>query len=214
MRIIKSEADIRDGVAALVAGDPLMNDIVKLTGMPPLRLREPGFGGLMRIVSGQQLSVASANAIWGRVEKKVKPMSAEKMSRVRDSTLRGCGFSGPKIRTARAVAQAVKEGQLDLPDLENMSIDLAMEMLCAVKGIGPWTAEIYLMFCIGHPDIWPGGDLALQVAVQDALKLEARPTASECVEIAARWHPWRGVAARLFWSYYAVRRKPASGAPV
>ncbi|MBZ0217992.1 MAG: DNA-3-methyladenine glycosylase [Fimbriimonadaceae bacterium] len=214
MRIIETEADIREGVAALVEIDPIIGKIVGLTGMPPLRRREPGFAGMMRIVSGQQLSVASANAIWNRVEAKIKPMSAEKMLRVRDATLRGCGFSGPKIRTARAVSAAILDGSLDLDLIDTLSIEDAMEMLCAVKGIGPWTAEIYLMFCLGHPDIWPGGDLALQIAVQDAHEFENRPSAAACVEIAERWQPWRGVAARLFWAYYAVRRKPTSGAPV
>jgi len=214
MRRIDTEADIKDGVAALVAADPMIAEIVEITGLPPLRREPAGFAGLMRIVTGQQLSVAAAKAIWGRVEARVKPVSAERMLRVRETTLRQCGFSGPKIRATREIAGAVADGRLDLAALETMELDRAIASLCAVKGIGPWTAEIYLMFCLGHPDIWPGGDLALQVALQSAHRLDTRPNATECAEIANRWQPWRGVAARLFWAYYALRCKPGSGVPV
>lgn len=214
MGIIKSEADISEGIDALVKIDPMIADIYRITGMPPLRLREPGFGGLLRIVSGQQVSVASATAIWNRIEAKIKPMSAERMARVDEKTLRTCGFSGPKIRTTRAVTTAILDGSLDLAIIAELSIEDAMAMLCAVKGIGSWTAEIYLMFCLGHRDIWPGGDLALQVALQDAYGLDQRPGVEACAAMVERWSPWRGVAARLFWAYYAVRRKPTSGIPV
>ncbi len=174
--------------------------------MPPLRRREGGFEGLVRIVVSQQLSVASAEAIWGRLQTAVTPFEAAGFLVTDDATLRGAGLSAPKIRTMRAIAEAVTSGAVDLDALSIDDADAAHASLCSVKGIGPWTADIYLLFCLGHPDAWPAGDLALQHAVGHALKLEARPDQKTMAEIGERWRPWRGAAARLFWAYYAVVR--------
>lgn len=214
MATIETVDDISHALDQLCAADPLIAQVLEVAGPPPLRRREPGFRGLAQIVTGQQLSISAAAAIWSRLEARVKPLEPARLLRTRDTTLRACGLSAPKIRTMRAIAEAVRSGELALESLEERSIEDAMDHLCAVKGIGPWTAEIYLLFCLGHADIMPCGDLALQNAVQDALQLEARPSAAELAEIAGRWKPWRGVAARLFWSYYRVSRAPKSGAPV
>ena len=128
-----------------------------------------------------------------------------------DEVLRGAGLSLPKVRALRSIAAAVTEG-LDLEATADAPVAEAVERLISVKGIGPWTAEVFLLFCAGHPDVWPGGDLALRAAVADALALGERPDERLCRDIAAAWAPWRGVAARLFWAYYAARRDGRDGA--
>ncbi len=214
MHIIESDADIVKGSQALALADPVMKQVLAATGTPPLRLRDPGFAGLMRIIAGQQLSVAAAASIWKKLCLQFDPMTPEAISSVPDDALRACGFSSPKIRTARHLCAALKSGDLALDGLGEMPVEEAISHLCQVKGVGPWTAEIYLMFCLGHGDIWPSGDLALQIAVQDAYALSNRPSAGDTIKIAEQWRPWRAVAARAFWAYYAVCRRPDSGIPV
>lgn len=214
MHRIRSEQDIGQGVAALEKACPVIRQVLAATGMPPLRLGAPGFAGLMRIVAGQQLSVAAAGAIWSRLETRIDPMTPDQFAKTRDEDLQACGFSRPKIRTARHVSTAIAEGSLDLDALETMDVDEGIAHMCEVKGIGPWTAEIYMMFCLGHADIWPSGDLALQVALQDAYGLETRPDAPSTIPLVESWRPWRGVAARALWSYYKVCRSPLSGVPL
>jgi DNA-3-methyladenine glycosylase II len=158
---------------------------------------------LVRIVVGQQLSVASANAIWGRLEAGFPAMTAEALHRARVSRLRKAGLSGPKIRTLRAIAAAVRGG-LDLDALAHAPPEEAHAALTAVHGIGGWTADIYLMFCLGHPDIFPVGDLALRNAVAEAFGLEKPLAPAVVAEITERWSPWRSVAAALFWAYYGA----------
>ena len=204
---IESEADIKAAVRALRRKCAFMRAAHDFAGDPPLRRRAGGFEGLVRIVNGQQLSVASAAAIHGRVEAAIKPLTAKKLLATSDETLRGCGLSRPKIKTLRAIAEAVLGG-LALDDLAHLPEDQALAQLTAVSGIGPWTAEIYLMFCIGRADIFASGDLALQIAAQMVMGLNERPTAKEIAVIAAeRWSPWRSVAAGLLWAYYAETKK-------
>ena len=211
-RIIAAEADIHEGVAALRAACEVMAKVHDLAGPPPLRRREAGFEGLARIIVGQQLSVASAAAIWGRTEKLVQPFTPARLLALSDAELASAGLSGPKIRTLRAIAQACVDG-LDLVALEAASDAHVHAALTAVNGIGPWTADIYLMFCLGRADAWAPGDLALQIAAQQAFGLKQRPDKDRLLEIAARWRPWRGVAARLLWAYYAVaKQKEKAGA--
>jgi DNA-3-methyladenine glycosylase II len=214
MRTIKSEADIREGLDALERADPVIAAVRAETGEVQLNWSEPGFEGLVQIIMAQQLSKFAAEAIWRRLRARVRPMTPERLCRAREATLRGCGLSAAKVATVRALARALRQGHVDLDGFDGRPAEDIIEELCQVKGIGPWTAELYLLFGIGHADIWPAGDLALRVAVGDALKLEARPDARTVAEIATRWRPWRGVAARLFWSYYRVRRGNRGGAPV
>lgn len=205
-RIIETEADIEEGVKALVGQCRHMAGVHAVTGRPPLRRRANGFEGLARIIVGQQLSVASASAIWGRTEKAVRPFEAAALLRKRDSSLRKCGLSGGKVRTLRTIARAVADGDLDLDGLSMADDDAIKEALTALKGVGPWTADIYLMFCLGRADGWAPGDLALRYAVQDACGLDELPDEAGMVEAAEIWRPWRGVAARMLWAYYGIRR--------
>ena len=207
MRRIGSDADIREGVAALTGACPHLARIHALAGDPPLRKRPKGFEGLARVIVGQQLSIASAGAIWGRVEARVKPFDAATLLAVPDRDLRKAGLSRGKIATLRTVAEAIDLGALKLSALDRAPEEVIHAELTALKGIGPWTADIYIMFSLARADAWSPGDLALQHAVKDALLLEERPSLEQMNEVAEAWRPWRGVAARLLWSYYALRRK-------
>lgn len=211
-RIIETEADIEEGVQTLTTACRHMAAVHAVTGLPPLRRRANGFEGLARIIVGQQLSVASAGAIWGRVEKAVKPFDADMLLRKRTGTLRKCGLSAGKIATLRTIAKAVAKGELDLDGQAEASEEAVKEALTALKGIGPWTADVYLMFCLGRADGWAPGDLALRYAVQDACGLDDIPDEAAMSEIAERWRPWRSVAARMLWAYYGIRRTQAKDA--
>jgi DNA-3-methyladenine glycosylase II len=213
MRRIETEADIAAGMADLLAADPRLIPVAEVAGPVPLRRRPPGFDGLARIVCGQQLSVASAAAIWRRMEAYGSPLTAERFLAVEDATWRATGLSAGKLKTLRAVAIAEAEGRLSCAALADHPADEATAQLTALPGIGPWTAEIYLLFCAGHPDIWPGGDLALQVALAEAFGLSGRPTDKVARGLAAPWSPWRGVAARLMWAYYGARRAGRQAQP-
>jgi DNA-3-methyladenine glycosylase II len=211
-RLIDSEADLHDGLAALLAADPHIAAIHAVAGTLPLRRRAGGFAGLASIVVSQQLSTASAAAIWGRLSGAFDPFDHQAVRRARTVRLQRLGLSAPKIRTLKAVARAIDDGAIDFDRLAALAADDAHAMLTAVHGIGPWTADIYLLFCLGHADAWPAGDLALQEAARLAFTLDARPTARQMVPLAEPWRPWRGVAARLLWSYYRAV-KGREGAP-
>lgn len=206
MKPIATEEDIRAGLAALVGMDNRLVRIADLAGPVPLRRRPADFAGLAQIVTGQQVSVASAAAIFGRLETLVFPLTADRLERFSDDDLAGAGLSRPKIRTLRAVSAACLEG-LDLAGLAEAPADEAHARLCRIKGIGRWSADIFLLFCAGHPDIFPSGDLALQVAVGDALGLADKPPVKDLDIIAADWAPHRAIAARLFWAWYRVLKQ-------
>jgi DNA-3-methyladenine glycosylase II len=210
---IDSEADLATALDRLVEADARFRPILDITGMPPLRRRPGGFVGLASIVVSQQLSTASAGAIWARLTGAYDPFSPGKMRRARASRLARLGLSAAKIRTLRAIATAIDSGALDLDALVDGDADTAHAALTAVHGIGPWTADIYLLTCLGHADAWPAGDLALQEAARLAFALDARPPAKAMIALAERWRPWRGVAARVLWTYYrSVKRR--EGAPI
>lgn len=211
--LLESEAVLKRGLAELTEADPVMRDLVAAGATPTLRKRPPGFGGLAWIIVGQQLSTASAAAIWGRVKELYEPASPDQFLALSDETLRAAGLSAGKVRTLRAAAAAVVEGALPLGRLHDLPADEAHGLLTAVKGIGPWTADIYLLFCLGHPDAFPGGDLAVQEAARLAYGLERRPSAKELSAMAESWRPWRGVAAKVLWAYYRIA-KSREGSPV
>jgi DNA-3-methyladenine glycosylase II len=192
---------------ALLHADPRLRAVLATAGDIPLRKRPGGFEGLVRIVMGQQLSTASADAIWGRLRAAYEPFDHMALKRARVTRLQRAGLSAAKIKTVKAIAEAVASGVIDFDALEKMPVDEAHRVLTSVHGIGPWTTDIYLLFCIGHADAWPAGDLALQEAARLAFELKARPSAKELTAIAERWRPWRGVAARLLWSYYRAVKK-------
>jgi DNA-3-methyladenine glycosylase II len=204
---IRNEADIKAAVEALLVRDPRLKAVLEVAGEVPIRRREGGLEGLVRIIMGQQLSTASADAIWGRLRKAYEPFHHTVLRRARMPKLQRIGLSGAKIRTLRAIVEAVEKGAIDFDALVDMPADEAHATLTAVHGIGPWTADLYLLSCLGHPDAWPAGDLALQEAARLAFGLERRPTAKEMIPLAEPWRPWRAVAARLLWSYYRAVKK-------
>jgi DNA-3-methyladenine glycosylase II len=213
VKVLDSEAVLNEGVRALKRKDPVMRRLVAEGAAPPLRKREPGFEGLAGIVVSQQLSTSSAGAIWARFRARFDPLSPAAILAASDDDLRGPGLSGPKIRTMREIAAAVADGRLPLDRLQDLPADEAHAAMVAVKGIGPWTADIYLLFCLGHPDAFPAGDLALQEAARIAYGLDARPTVKDFAALAERWRPWRGVASKVLWAYYRIA-KQREGAPV
>ena len=199
---LDSEADLDRGLAHLLETDPRLAEVLTVAGRPPLRRRPAGFSGLAAIVVGQQLSIASANAIWTRLAAAFDPFEPVALRRARVVKLKRAGLSEAKIRAMRAIAAAAVSGELDFEALATMEADEAHRKLVAVHGIGPWTADSYLLFCLGHANAWPAGDLALQEAVRLAFALDDRPSAKAMSTLAEPWRPWRGVAAFLLWSYY------------
>ncbi len=206
---IDCEAALEEASARLLALDPeVVGRLLAVGGPPALRWREPGFSGLAGIIVSQQVSVASANAIFGRLARELAPLGAASLIAADDAALKGCGLSQAKMRALRALAEAT-EGGLDLEALGALDAREAHHALVAVKGIGPWTADLFLLFSLGHPDAFPAGDLALQEAARIALGLRARPDARRLEAIAERWRPLRGVAARMLWAYYRGVKKRA-----
>lgn len=212
-RIIITDDDVRDGVRALRRKCPIMRKVHDAAGNPPLRRRPAGFEGLARVIVGQQLSVASAEAIWKRTTEICRPFEPHVLMALSDPELVTAGLSRSKIRTLRATAEACING-LDLASLESAGEELIHAALTGIVGIGPWTADVYIMFCIGRADAWAPGDLALQIAAQHAMELAERPEGAALRQIGERWRPWRGVAARLLWAYYAALKRKGSAIPV
>jgi DNA-3-methyladenine glycosylase II len=204
MHIIRDAGDIAEGLEALLKIDPRLRPIAAQSGSLPLRLAEPGFAGLAHVIVSQSVSRASAQAIWGRMCVADGPPTAAAYAALAPDAWRGFGLSRGKAETLLGVATAVAAGQFDLMDLGTKSPEEGLSALTAFKGIGPWTAEVYLMFCCGHVDLFPAGDVALQAAIGTAFDMEARPTAKQVAALAVEWTPWRSVAARLFWAFYAV----------
>jgi DNA-3-methyladenine glycosylase II len=210
---IHTEADLDHAIACLIDADPRFGAVLARAGRPPLRRRADGFAGLASIVVSQQLSTASAKAIWERLNQAFDPLDHSAVLHARAARLARAGLSAPKIRALKAIAKAIDRGDLDLPALADRPADEAHAALTAVHGIGPWTADIYLLFCLGHADAWPAGDLALQEATRLVLALKARPTAKEMGPLAEPWRPWRGDAACMLWTYYRTA-KQRDGAPI
>jgi DNA-3-methyladenine glycosylase II len=207
---LHTEDDLAAAIERLAAADARMAKVLAQAGRPTLRRRPDGLAGLAAIICAQQLSTASASAIWGRLQAAFDPFHHEALRRARSDKLARLGLSRPKIKTMKAIAAAIGKGELDLAAVARSKADAAHAALTAVHGIGPWTADIYLLFCLGHADAWPAGDLALQEAARMALGLKKRPTSKDMIALAEPWRPWRGVAAHLLWNYYRVfkRRDP------
>ena len=200
---LDSEAALDTGLAELCRVDPAIAALVEAGIRPPLRKRDPGLPGLVSIVVGQQVSTASAQAILGRLNTAFPDLTAATIACASDAALLAVGLSRPKLRTLRAVSAAILDGNLRLEELAALPPEDAQAALTAISGIGPWTAGIYLLFCLGHPDTFPAGDLALQEAARVLLDLPGRPDAKALAVIAEqRWRPWRGVAAGVLWAHY------------
>lgn len=202
-RTIRGTADIDEGLAALVMADPRLGRVVDAAGPVPLRLSEPGFSGLASIIVSQMVSRASADAIWGRIVA-AGPVTPATYLAHDPAVAATFGLSRAKASTLVKLAAAIEEGNFDLDAVATLETSEALKRMTALPGIGPWTAEVYLMFCGGHADLFPAGDVALQAAVAHAFDLAERPSAKMLSEIALGWQPWRAVAARLFWAYYGA----------
>ncbi|MFC4441352.1 DNA-3-methyladenine glycosylase family protein [Caulobacter henricii] len=190
--------------AHLAAVDPALAAIDAVTPSFAWRSAEPGFAGLLKLIVYQQVSLASAASIWRRVEAGLGEITAPAILALEDLDLQGLGLSRPKVRYARAIAEAQVTGLCDLNALRNLPDDEAAAALMAVKGIGRWTAETYLMFCEGRLDMFPGGDVALQEAMRWADRAEVRPNEKQAYARAEAWKPYRGVAAHLLWRCYGA----------
>ena len=204
---LHTEDDLRAGLVKLIEQDPRLVPVAEKAGTFALRRREAGFAGICAIVCGQQLSTASAAAIRNRLFAAFDPFHHDTVRKARTDKLKRLGLSMPKIKSIRAIAAAVSEGVIDLNAVGNMDADDAHAALVQLHGIGPWTADIYLLFCLGHADAFPAGDLAVQEAVRIAFNLRKRPDPKALTKIAEAWRPWRGVAAHLFWAYYHVVKR-------
>ena len=204
---LNSQADLEEAIRALLKQDPRLQPVFEVAGMPALRRREPGFQGLAHIVCGQQLSTASAAAIWGRLTAAFDPFDHDSLRRARADRLGRLGLSAAKIKTLKNLAREIAAERVNLDVLANEDADAAHHTLVSLHGIGPWTADVYLLFCLGHGDAWPAGDLAVQEAVKIGLGLKTRPTAKEMAPLAEPWRPMRGAAAHLWWSYYRAIKK-------
>ena len=203
---IHTESDLDAAIAALIALDPRWKAVMERSGRPPLRRRAGGYAGLAQIIVSQQVSVASAAAIHGRLVAIGDPFGHTSVLRARKDKLLRVGLSNAKVKTLKEIARAVERREIDLASLIDMPADDAHAALTRLHGIGPWTADIYLLSCIGHADAWPAGDLALQEAARLAFGLRQRPTTKEMAPLAEGWRPYRAVAARLLWTYYRAMK--------
>jgi DNA-3-methyladenine glycosylase II len=201
-----TEESLADGVHLLCDRDPDLARIVDRWGLPPMWAREPGFPTLVHIILEQQVSLASARAAFERLLAVVSPLTPEGFLTLDDATLKAVGFSRQKAGYGRHLAQAIVKGRIDLAALEGMEDAAVRTELCALKGVGPWSADIYLLMALRRTDVWPVGDIALASAARDVRRLAARPTPDELEAIGAAWRPWRAVAARLLWHHYLSRR--------
>ena len=212
MSITLTEATFADGVEELTQRDVDLAGVVKTYGRPPLWVREPGFPTLVYIILEQQVSLASAKAAFDRLKAAVKPLTPKGFLKLNDVELLRMGFSRQKTLYTRLLAESLARGHFDLRYLHDLPDDSAHKMLVAFKGIGCWTADIYLLSALGRPDIWPTGDLALATAVQEVKRLRKRPSPEKLEALSAPWRPWRAVAARLFWHAYLSKRGRKSAA--
>ena len=204
---LHTEADLQAGLAQLVLTDPRLVPVAEKAGAFSLRRREAGYAGLCAIVCGQQLSTAAAATIRDRLFAAFDPFHHDAVRAARTDKLKRLGLSAAKIKSIKEIGKAVAKGRIDLTAVGNMDADLAHATLTALHGVGPWTADIYLLFCLGHADAFPSGDLAVQESARIAFGLRKRPDAKALTKMAEAWRPWRGVAAHLLWAYYHAVKK-------
>jgi len=201
-----NEQSLLQAVQVLMTRDQYLEWIVSRFGPPPLWEIEEGFHSLIYIILGQQVSLASADAAYAKLLKATHALTPVSFLKLTDTELKSIGFSRQKTSYGRNLAIAILQGNLDLSALPQLADEEVKQRLIKIKGIGSWTANIYLLMALGRPDIWPGGDLALATAIQKIMGMAARPTSEELAEISIRWQPWRAVAARILWHYYLSYR--------
>ena len=195
-----------EAVATLASADSDLANVMARFGQPPFWSRPPGFATLILIILEQQVSLASARATFQRLTAATAPLTPASLLALDDEAMKAVGFSRQKIGYARGLAQAVLEERLDLDALATMADKKAYSRLLQLKGIGPWTAQVYLLMALQRADIWPIGDLALVVAMQEIKSLPHRPSADEMTALARPWQPWRAAAARILWHHYLSTR--------
>ncbi|NND03184.1 MAG: DNA-3-methyladenine glycosylase 2 family protein [Acidimicrobiia bacterium] len=195
---------LREGCDALRTADANLARLLDRNGMPPLRLRPAGFATLVHLILQQQVSLASAQAVYGRLESLLGEVSPGSFLKAEHDALRGAGFSHQKIEYVTSMAARIEDGQLPLDGLVHMSDDEAIEVLVAERGIGPWTASVYLLTALGRPDVWAPGDRALLVSLGRMLATDDVPANEDAVALAEKWRPWRSVAARILWHDYSA----------
>ena len=201
------EASLHAAVDELAQRDADLARIVDRYGPPPLWAREPGFPTLVLLILEQQVSLASARAAFNRLEATLGAVTPEGVLALSDQEMRTVGFSRQKTGYARALAESIQHEWFDPAELPALDDDGVRRALTALKGVGPWTAEIYLLMVLRRPDAWPVGDLALATAVQQVKGLAQRPSPADLTALAEDWRPWRAVAARLLWHHYLSQGK-------
>ncbi len=197
-----TKARLLEGVTELCQRDPDLNKIVVTIGPPPMWVRKQEFSTLVYIILEQKVSIVSAKAVYQRLMDVMETPTPREFLVLSDSELKLTGFSRQKMRYCRLLAESILAGALDLSALRRMSDDAAHAKLTSLKGIGPWSADVYLLSALRRPDIWPSGDIALAAAAQRVKRLRSRPTAQKLEILGRRWTPWRSVAARLLWHHY------------
>jgi DNA-3-methyladenine glycosylase II len=193
---------LREATKSVALMDKDLARILADHGTPPLWSRQPGFVTLVRIILEQQVSLTSAEAMFRRLNDNIEPLTPAAVLLAGVSFLRSFGITRQKASYFINVSEAIQDGDLDLEKIGYESDETAIEKLTAVKGIGPWTAKIYLLMALGRPDVWPVGDIALATAVKNLKGLQQRPTQPELTEMANAWRPHRATAARMLWHYY------------
>ena len=207
MQRISTREELQRAVEHLASIEPEFQAIVQRHGLPSLRHTQPGMESLLRIVTDQLISLKAGEAIWSRLAVRLAPFEPEAIIACGYDQLKAAGLSGAKARCFIAAAEGYLSGHLNDEELAGLSADEAARYLMKIRGVGPWTADIYLLMALRCADAWPAADLALQVAVQDILHLPARPGSKDMIAIASRWRPYRAAAARLLWSHYRGLKK-------
>jgi DNA-3-methyladenine glycosylase II len=201
-----NEQSLAEAAISVASIDPDLAKILANHGTPPLWARAPGFVTLLRIILEQQVSLASADAMYRRLLASIEPVTPITVLEAGAPILRSLGITRQKATYFINVAEAIQTGELDLAELEGLGDEAAIEKLTSVKGIGPWTAKIYLLMALCRPDVWPVGDIALATAVKNMKGWQQRPTQPELSEIAKSWRPYRATAARMLWHYYLIKK--------
>jgi DNA-3-methyladenine glycosylase II len=205
--MVSTAEDIKRHLGIVRRRDKRISDAIKRAGLPEPRVIGPGFATLIRIIGDQQVSTAAGAAIHAKLKRNAGGrITAARLLALGESGMRASGFSGQKTRYALGLAEAVATGTLNFKKLERASDDDVRATLTAFKGIGDWTADIYLMFAMGRPDVWPVGDLALQLAVQILHGLDEKPSQKDMIEHGEAWRPYRSSVSLLLWRYYGVMR--------
>jgi DNA-3-methyladenine glycosylase II len=200
--VIEHDGHMAQGIEHLIAIEPRFSRVVQAYGIPSARRVQNDLSSLLKIVVEQLISLQAADAIWQRIETQLHPFNASEILKLDQAYLKSLGLSGAKAKCFHAISQAVHRDELNFSALHHIADEEVLKKLMSLSGIGPWTADIYLLSALGRADACPSGDLALQVAAQDLLGLKERPTPKQFLVLAEAWRPWRSVAARLLWSHY------------